>query len=164
MKSLSAMAVCLLLVGCDYSVPLVKEPAVPIDRGLVGLWERAQENEKPDRLLVLPLGAREYLVAFPATSPDGMFARATLAPQAGLKLVQIDWVGTARGAVPETNRVFQFATYVVTGDVLEVRMLNAEIVQRDVASAKDLARRIEEQRDNPDLFKPSMRFKSVKSM
>lgn len=162
MKTISILAVCVLLTGCDYSVPLVKEPATPIDRGLIGLWERAQDNEKPDRLLVLPLNAREYLVAFPAGSADGMYARATLAPVAGLKLVQIEWVGTTRGNVADTNRVFQYATYSLAGDMLEVSLLDGEAVPQEIATTQELVQRLDKEQKSPDLFRKPMRFRNVK--
>jgi hypothetical protein len=159
MKKLMVMAVCGMLLGCDYTVPLVKTPAMGIDPGIVGLWQRVKEDGQSESLLVLPLGKQEYMVSYPAGSKEAMFARACLCSGAGRTLIQLEWFGTAAAVVPEDNRVFQFASYTVDGDLFSVRMLNADIVSREVKSSDELARAIADNKDKPDLFLSEMVFR-----
>lgn len=83
-----------------------------------------------------------------------MFARACLCRCAG----KAQWFGTARGLLPEGNRFFQFASCSVAGDVLTVRLQNADVVSKDVMTAGDLATAISANADNPCLFRDAMAF------
>jgi hypothetical protein len=161
MKKLLIMLACGLLAGCEYTVPLVTAPRMEIDKSVLGLWQRTTEDGKTEQLLVLPLDKNEYLVSYPSDSKEGMFARACLCRTAGLTLVQLKWFGTAEGKLPDDNRVYQFASYSMTGDKLTVRLLNSDVVNKDVASKKELAKSIAANKDNPKLFKEGMVFSKV---
>jgi hypothetical protein len=161
-RNLLIMAACVALAGCEYTVPLVKTPELAIDKSLLGLWQRTKEDGQTEQLLVLPLGEREYLVSYPAGSKDGMFARVCLARVAGLTLAQLQWFGTAAGEPPEDNRVYQFAAYSVSGEKLTIRLLNSDVVKKDVASTQELVKAITDNKDNPDLFKQDLVFTKVK--
>ncbi len=162
MKKLSLLLACLALAGCDYTVPLAKKPALNIDAALVGLWQRPKDDGQSERLLVLPLNEREYLVSFPSDSKDAMFAKACLCRAGDLTIVQLEWFGTARGGVPEDPRVFQFADYSVTGDALTVRMLNTEVVNKELKSSGELAGAITDNRAKAELFRDKLLFTKAK--
>ncbi len=102
------------------------------------------------------------LVAYPAGKKDAMFARACLWRGSELTLVQLQWLGTARGVLPQDPRVFQFASYKLDGGSLSIRLLNAEIVPKDATTAGELARAIEKLRDDKNLFRPVLEFRRVK--
>lgn len=155
------LVACGVLTGCDYTVPLVKAPEIGIDAGVVGLWKRLKDDGQVESLLVLPLNKQEYMVSFPCDSKDAMFARACLCRCATGTIVQLEWFGTAQAKLPKDNRVFQFAAYSATEDTLRIRMLNADVVKRDVKSSDELARSIEKNKDNPELFKGEMVFKKI---
>ncbi len=159
-KVLVLVMVCGVLAGCDFSVPLVKAPERAIDPGVVGLWERTSGGQK-ESLLVLPLGKQEYLVSFPAGSTNAMFAKACLCSAAGKTLVQLEWFGTARATVPENGRVFQFAAYTLAGDALTIRLLNADLVNREAKSTAELVKAITDHQDKPELFRNEMVFGRV---
>lgn len=161
MKKLVALVVCGMLAGCEYTVPLVKTPELGIDSAVVGLWQRAKEDGQEESVLVLPLNKQEYLVSFPAGSKNAMFARACLCRTASMTLVQLEWFGTAQGKLPDGNRVFQFATYAVVGDAITVRMLNTDVVKKDVKSTDDLAKAIADNKDKPDFLKDKMVFTKI---
>lgn len=163
MKKLIVLVACTMLAGCDYTVPLVKTPGMGIDNAVVGLWERTKEDGQTERLLVLPLSKQEYLVSFPSSAEDAMFARASLCSTAGKTLVQLEWIGTVQGGLPEDNRVFQFAAYSVAENTLRVRMLNADVVKTDAGSSDALARAISENKNNPALFREEMAFEKVRN-
>lgn len=150
------------LAGCDYTVSLVNAPELPVDQALVGAWSRADGNERTERLLVLPLGANEYLVSFPAGEKNAMFARACLCRAEDRTLVRLTWFGTAQGVVPTDGRVFQYAAYSVKGDTLYVSLLNADLVKRNAATSEALHQAIAANRDSPDLFREAMSFKKEK--
>ena len=162
LNTLFAMVFAAAAAGCDYTVPLAEKPERAIDAALVGAWERTTGQGEIERLLVLPLGKTEYLVSFPAGSKDAMFARACLCNAAGLTLVQLTWFGTARGALPEDGRVYQFASCTVAGDTLKGRLLNGDVVDRDANSSAALATAIEANKENANLFREEMIFTKVK--
>ena len=150
------------LGGCDYTTPLVATPEIEIDQALVGLWQSTKPGGPADKLLVLPLNPREYLVSYPAGKDDAMFGRGCLWRGAGLTLVQLDWFGTARAALPEDRRTFQFAAYTVAGGQLSVRLLNADLVKNDVQTPDELAKAIAAHKDDETLFREALLFKQIK--
>jgi hypothetical protein len=83
---------------------------------------------------------------------DGLFARACLCQAGGKTLVQLKWLGNAQGNAPDDNRVYQFASYSVSGDKLTVRLLNTDVVNKDVASTEELAKAIAANKDKTNLF------------
>ncbi len=161
MKYLAVAMLGVLLIGCEYTVPLVTKPETKIDQALLGVWERTTDG-KQERLLVLPLDETEYLVSFPAGNEESLFARACLTRIGGEPLVQLRWFGTAQGVLPDDNSVYQYATYAVSGDTLTVQMLNSEVVAKETKTTDELLRAITESIDQPDLFREGMVFQRVK--
>lgn len=161
MKKLFPLIVCGLLAGCDYTVPLVKTPDMPVDTAIIGSWQRVKNDGQTERLLVLPLNKQEYMVSFPAGSPDAMFARACPCRVSALSLVQIQWIGTAKGHQPEDGRVFQYAVYMVAGDTITIRLLNADLVHRNVKTSEELRMAIDSNKEKQNLFREDMVFKKM---
>jgi len=162
MKRMMLVALFGLLIGCEYIVSLVTTPEIDIDRSIIGLWQRLKEEGQIEKIFVLPLGKKEYLVSFPAGSEDAMFGRACLCRVSGKMLFQIEWFGTAKAELPKDNRVFQFGDYSLAGDMLTVRMLNSILISKDISSSADLAKAIAGNAENPKLFKDKMVFRKVK--
>jgi len=160
-KALFAIA-CAVLVGCDYAVPLVKTPALAIDRTVVGLWQPAKTNET-EALLVLPLDAHQYLVEYPVGTEHAMFARACLCRVGGKTLVQLEWFGTATGTLPDSKEVFQFAQYTVKGDELTVSLLNPDVVKKDAATTEQLTERIIANAGKPNCFREPAVYRRLTS-
>lgn len=147
-----------LVTACDYTVPLVTKPDQDIDRALVGLWGRTNEEGRVEHLLVLPLGSQEYLVSFPVGSPNAMFARGCGWEGSGLNLVQLDWFGTAKGVTPDDAKTFQYASYAIESDVLRVRLLNTGLIPGPFTNSAELAAAISAHRDHPDLFRAPQEY------
>lgn len=154
---------CLMLAGCEYTVPLVDNADIEIDRSVVGLWQRPTKNGQLESLLVLPLNNYEYMVSYPAGSKDAMFARGCLWCGADMRLVQLDWFGNAQGETADNSRTFQFAAYAVNGDQVSIQILNADVVKTDIESAEALVKSITVNRENPNLFKEAMVFTKVQN-
>jgi len=152
------MLACGLFVGCDYTVPLVTTPAMEIDKSFFVQGQATTENGRIEHLLVLALDEKEYLVSYPSEAKDGLFARACLCRTDNKTLVQLKWFGTAEGKPSDSNRVFQFVSYSLSGDKLTVRFLNPDVVDKDVASTKELVKSIAANRDKPNLFQEAMVF------
>lgn len=157
-----AAIVVAVLVGCDYTVSLVKTPKIDIDKAVVGLWERPTGGGKIERLLILPLDKKEYLVSLPAGTPDVMFGRACLCMVGEREVVQVRWFGTAKGKMPDDKQVYQYATYSLIDGVLRIRMMNTDLVKKDVDSSDALKKAIMKNYDNPGLFKRELAFLKVK--
>lgn len=162
MKKTMLFVICLVFAGCDYTVPLVNTPTIDIDRSAIGLWQRAKDDGQIERLLVLPFSEKEYMVSFPASSKDSMFARGCLWQGAGVTLVQVDWFGTARAKLAEDNRTFQFASYSLEKDAIRIRLLNTDVVNKNITSSEELVKAIKNNTTNPNLFRDEMVFKKVK--
>ena len=150
------------LAACDYTAPLTSSPQVPINRDLAGLWQSTSTEDENQTLLVLPLGRNEHLISFPAGQKDAMFARVCLCSCAGKTLAQLQWIGTAAGVAADTDRVYQYASYALSGQELTIRLLNPEVVSKDAKTTEQLVRAIEAGKDHPALFREPMKFRRVK--
>lgn len=145
----------ILLIGCEYSVPLVEQPGMEIDPALIGVWERTSRSGPDERLLVLPLDETEYLVSLSA-GEHTIYARACLAEVAGTTLVQVRWIGTGKGELPGEHPAYQFAVYSIEGETLTLRRLNTQVVDATLRSSSELAGAVAEQINHPDLFAHEM--------
>jgi len=164
MKHLLPILTCLLCVGCDFTVPLVDTPKLDIDKSVIGVWEKPKTDatQPPDHLLVLPLGKQEYLVTFTGNGTDVIYARGCLCKTADLTLVQLKWIGNSKGEAPDDSRVYQFASFSLSGNQLHLRLLNPDTVGRDAKSTADLTKAIEANKASPALFREEMLFTKAK--
>ena len=164
MKNLHlSLLACLLFAGCDFTVPLVETPTIDIDKAVIGVWEKPKpDGGQPERLLVLPLGKQEYLVTFTGNGSDSIYARGCLCKVADLTLVQLKWIGNSKGEAPDDSRVYQFASYSVTGGHLSLRLLNPDTVGRDAQTAAILTKTIEANKASPALLREAMVFTKAK--
>jgi len=164
MKHLLTLLAGLLLAGCDFTVPLVETPKLDIDKAVLGVWEKPkpEANQPPERLVVLPLGKQEYLVTFTGNGTDSIYARACLCKTADLTLVQLKWIGNSKGEAPDDSRVYQFASFTVSGNQLHLRLLNPDTIGRDAKSTADLTKAIEANKASPALFREDLLFTKAK--
>lgn len=147
-----------LLVGCEYEVPLVSEPSVGIDETLVGVWGRELANGGEERLLILPMSEKEYLISFPMNSKDRMFARGSVWERDDLRLVQLEWFGSAKAKLPGQDPRFQYFGYRRSGGRLEILHVNADVVGRKPSSGEALAKAILAKKSDPKFFRKPMVF------
>jgi hypothetical protein len=133
-----------------------------MDSALVGLWARTNAQNRAEGLLVLPFNKQEYMISYPPDAKNGLFAKACLCNCAGKTFVQLQWLGTTKGTVPEDNRVYQFATYELSGQELRVLMLDTSVISKDTKTSVELIKAIEDNKDDPGLFREPMVFTKAK--
>lgn len=149
-----AVIVLVLHTGCDYRVALVEEPSLAMNTDLVGLWEHRDQRDRRNRMLVLPLDPMQHLVVFTHEDQTPLYGRAMKWQQEDFALIQIAWIGTGEGVVPDqADATFQYVKYVVEDDVLRARLLHTDLVPQDIESAEDLIQLIEKHRKDPALFR-----------
>ncbi len=148
-------------MGCDYPVALVDTPTLEMDAALVGRWEHLDRRGRRNRLLVLPMDAKAYLVVLTHEDEASLYARATKWEQGKRSLVQLDWIGTGEGVVPDDDATFQYVKYEVEGDALRFRLLSTAVVPDDVVSVDALIQLMEEHKDNPALFRRESVYRRV---
>jgi len=154
----AAAAAAMATTGCEYTVPVSETPAGDAASALVGAWART--HNPAERLVVLPVGSREWMVCFPAESRDAMFARAWPVRAADMNLVQLQWLGTARGQLPEDGKAYQLAEFTIEADILSVRMVNG--VGSASTTSKELAGQLEAGKNRPDFFREALVFQRAK--
>lgn len=163
MKNLTVFVLSLLILcSCDYKVALVENPAIKINRKLVGTWERINEGGNSEKLVILPLSEYEYLIVYPQGSDSEMYAKAVFYKDSKIFLVQLQWFGNAKGETNKDGRVYQYAKYSLNGEELKVSLLNTKVVSKDIADSKRLIKLIAKNLENPKLFNRPMKFSRTK--
>ncbi|MDZ7827608.1 MAG: hypothetical protein U5R48_18195 [Gammaproteobacteria bacterium] len=115
---------------------------------MLGLWT-ARDGDSTRRLLILPLGPNEYLLSFPAGSDHALFARATPVKVDGRVLVQLRWLGSVAGKLPEDDRVYQYGRYRLTPEGLETGLVDPEVVPKDITTSAELRASLRAHLDDP---------------
>ena len=161
MKALFVCALCILTAGCVYEVPLATESRQEVNRQLLGLWQTVSDDGTVNTLLVLPWGDREYLVEYPCRLEDGLFFRAFVAQTGETPIMQFRLLGTAKGQLPENRSVYHYGTFRVDARELVLRLINPDVVSKDLASSAALAQAISDNREHPALFNNQTVFRRV---
>jgi len=163
--SVSAVALVLSFAGCQYLAPLAEEHTIAIDPAVIGLWEEVPEGDKPpdpdEKMLILKYSDTEYLVHYP-TRKDEMYYRAYPIKIDGIPCVQVQLIGTADGDVKKGDRKYQVVTYSVSNGELEIKTLNADLVDKDLRDTASIKQAFQKNKDNKDLFTNPGRFRRVK--
>lgn len=162
MKRLTLLTALLLMLGCKYSTPLTTEPGLPVEPKLIGSWEMTSDGDKHDRMVILPLDDREYLVEYPAGGADSMYYRAVTLTNAAGSLAQLKLLGTPKEALKKGEEPYQIARWTLDGDSLRLAILNVKIVGEKHATPADFAKVIVDNAGNPELFDDPATFKRVK--
>ncbi len=153
----------LLLMACQYSVPLSIDHSIAIDPSLLGNWKMLAEEDDPgaslDSITVLPFSNTEYLLHYVGEG-SGMFFRAYLIEPGGDRLLQLELLGSDEGPLTENDDAHRYivARYSLEGTTLTVSTMNTELVSRDINSTGALLKAYLENRVNPGLFANPARF------
>jgi len=159
-------AAVLLVAGCVYDVPLTERHRIRVDEAVLGLWEPMPDDEEEEiddgeRMMILKYSDTEYLVHYPI-GKEGIYYRAYLIRIGGVGCVQLQALGTEDGPVDgDGENLFHVASYRIIKGALEIRTLNADIVDDDPDTSRALRKAFLEQKDNKDLFHNPARFKKI---
>ncbi len=159
--SVSLVALAVIMCGCDYEIPLVVEPSENIDPALCGVWRQSNPGGEEQKLLILPISAREVLAVYPVNTEDAMFGKGVIWSPDELDLFQISWFGKADGSLPSNRRTYQYAAWSLNGDILNIHLLNPKLVDPATSSATELAEKIIANIAEPELFREALIFKRM---
>jgi len=149
----AAVGLGLLLAACTYDAPLETNHAIPIEPAVLGVWQATDDESEgaPARMVVLPFSPTEYLIHYPTAADDSMYFRGYAIEIAGIPCVQLELLGSHKGRETGKER-HQVARYSLTGDRLEIRTLNADIVSSGLSGSAALREAFEKNASSPDLF------------
>ncbi len=155
-----------LMFGCIYEIPLVEEHTIPIDQSVLGLWEaipeKGEKSENPEKMMVLKFSETEYIVHYPIDK-DGMYFRAYPIKIGDISCVQIQLIGTGEGSVEkDTKEIYHVISYQLSNNILEIKMLNPDLVDKNLKDIKSLKEAFLKNKDNENLFKDPGKFKKIK--
>lgn len=161
------MLVALFAVGCVYEVPLTTDHTIPVDPAVLGLWELVpDEGKEPDpvaRMLVLKFSDTEYLIHYPI-GKDGLYYRGYPVKAGKRACVQLQVIGSKDGLPgKKIERHYQVVSCELIEAQLELKVLNPERVDADLADSPALMAAFLKQQDQADLFMDPARFRRVEA-
>ena len=150
------MGAVLIFCGCEYEAPLTKEHSVAVDSSVLGLWElipdAGEEKEKKEWMMVLKYSGTEYMIHYPI-GDDAMYFRAYPIKIGGVQCVQLQAIGTHEGPPDKGEKnLYHVASYRLNGAKLEIKLLNAELVDDELKTSAALTRSFQKHKGNKNLF------------
>lgn len=134
-------AVCALLAGCDFNVPLTKVATRNVDTRLIGNW-REQSEKESDLLTVRQLDDATYIATI-----NGDAYRVYHSDVASRTFVTVQNLN-------DDERKYCYYLWELSpgGAELTLRRVNSRVVPEEVASAEAAQQLIVENLDNPKLL------------
>ena len=103
-------------------------------------------------MMILKYSDTEYLVHYP-TGKDGLYYRAYPVKIGGVSCVQLQVIGTSDGPPEKDEKeLFHVVSYQLMGGKLEIRTMNADLVDDDLKTTNELLEAFLKHKDNKDLF------------
>ncbi|MBC8244609.1 MAG: hypothetical protein H8E20_09460 [Verrucomicrobia bacterium] len=127
-----------------------------MDSSVLGLWElipdAGEEKEKKERMMVLKYSGTEYMIHYPI-GEDAMYFRAYPVKIGGVQCVQLQAIGTHKGSPDkEEKNLYHVASYQLNGANLEIKLLNAELVDDELKTSAALTRSFKKHKGHKNLF------------
>jgi hypothetical protein len=171
-QGLILIFILIIFTACDYDAPLVGEASLPIDQALLGTWEVISEDlaerKSPDRIVIrqesVNLYAIEYVSGKSEISDDEsiIYFKGWLAELEGIPFVQLEITGTNEGPFDnEDTDLFSVVSYALDNGELVIRILNTDLVNKDLADTFALQAAFAANRDNPNLFNDPGQFRKL---
>lgn len=162
-RTLILSVVMLLLIACQYTVPLSTAQKIDIDTALLGSWEMHANKEDPDASLdsmtILRFSDTEYRLRYFSEGSD-MHFRAYLIDPGGEPILQMELLDNPDGSADseEDAHRYMVAKYTLDADSLSVSLLNTKLISRDINDTDELLAAYLKNKDNPELFTNPGRF------
>lgn len=134
-----------LLSGCLYETPLAPRPTEKVDRRLTGTWRSTEDAS--NLLTIRPFDAWQYVVV---TSDGGApdIYRAFTTEVAGLSLASVQELSSGRSV----GRWAVFEYRLTPSGQLVLRMINDQVIPRNLRTPEALREAIRRNRHHPELF------------
>ena len=165
-QSVIVFSICLLLLaGCKYEAPLTQEHRIPIDEGILGLWELMPDNQdsppSQGQMLVLKFCETEYLIQY-TTGEDDTYLRGYPIQIGEKSCVQLQIIGDDAGPPTAKDRhLYEVAAYTVSTNELVVHTLNSDLVDPELTDSTALRNAFLEVRNEKELFTEPGIFRKI---
>jgi hypothetical protein len=166
MKTLLTAVVSLFFLNsCVFEAPFEAEAKIPADMQLLGRWEevpgKADEEKKPDQMLILQHSANEFVVEYPIGA-EAMYFRAFAVELAGGKYIQIQLIGSADKPLKAVDRKYHLLKVSVEGDAFQMSTIEAEVLGKDLKDSAQMKAAFAAHKDDPKLFGDAVKFRRIK--
>lgn len=154
----------ILCVGCEYKAPITETQGIKIDPAVLGVWEEIPgdgKDDKPNKMLVLQSSDTEYWVCYPTGEKESLYFKAYPAEVGGVKFVQTKWIGTDKGGVEDQPRRYQAASYKVADGVLEFKLLNTALVDKELGATVALKAAFAKNKNSAELFTKPVKLRKL---
>lgn len=152
----------MLLAACVYDVPITTQHEIAVDQSILGAWEHVPEgDDSSTKMRIFQFSDTEYLVHYLEGDLELHFRAYAFAID-GVKGVQLEAIGDSDQAVgKDLENRYTVASYRMVDGKLEVRTLNTELVDADIADSESLRAEFLKHRDHPELFNDPGLFQRV---
>ena len=113
-------------------------------------------------MMILKYSDTEYMIHYPVQK-DSLYFRAYPVKLGDVSCVQLQTIGTSEGPPDkEEKNLYHVASYRLENAELEIKLLNAELVDDDLKTTEALTRSFLKHKENKKLFINPGRLRKVK--
>lgn len=146
MRRVFAVAVsAVLLLSCDYTLPLTEEPTRKVNPALLGTWAPLEEQD--EAMTVRMYDDHHYVIA-----TKGDLYRAHHTDVAGLPLISVQNLN-------DSDRKWLYVVWKLSADGSELTMRSVNVSVVPDGTRESILEAIAANRDNPKLFNDEGRWK-----
>ena len=153
------------LNACEFRSPLTTVHSIPIDQAVLGPWKIIPQGNDDDsaELRIYEFSDTEYSIHYSENGGD-LYFRAYAIDVGGITSVQLELIGTDKESVRSNDDYddrYHVAAYKMVGELLEIRTLNSDLINADLADSESLRKEFIKHKDNPELFNDPGKFKRI---
>ncbi len=161
---LGLLTVSVLLLACQYDVPITTAHEIPINKTLIGNWQWVAEDEEDNsdaEMRIFRFSDTEYLIQY-FEHKASLYFRGYQILIGGVSAVQLELLGSDDESVsPDDEDLFMVASYQMVDGELEVKTLNTNLINDELTDSESLRKAFIEHEDHPELFNDPGRFKRM---
>lgn len=153
------------LAGCQYEAPLTTEHNIPVDASLLGNWallpDQGVTPSTHERIIALRSSETEYLFHY-LVGDSGVYFRGYAIKIDDVDCLQLQVLGSEEGPVGKKDKdLFQVVSYRISDNEVELRILNADLVSKDLRETESLRSAFLQHKEDKELFINPGRFRKV---